>query len=336
MQTDMYFYSTYAMARLAGVPKDHANIIAQSAQFVDDSDGRHSEAHEDGGFLYAIATAHHSIVNKEEQGRICVPFHFLPGGEGTTLEEKLLCTEDSKIANEMFDRHIRHCLVDPAFRFQLLGISAHLYLDTFSHYGFSGIISEYNRIDKESIDFFNVETPEMAKYLAPASKDSCVQRIANYSSLPFLKWKFTFAKNRPSRGKVSFRDNAKTFREACKKLHEKFTCFVTKYYAYPTIIAFESFTADIEIILRFEGSKEARIEKWRAFFKENKSGIFDKDESNIEYDCKEWEDEKQKFHKRKYSHTAISENIYKFHQAAAIHKCYVLKELLPKHNIAIF
>ena len=85
-----------------------ARIIAYSEQFVDDSNRPDSERHHDSGLLYGIATAHHdkqcvlnSIVEPEEQRRDWVPFHFLPEGKGSTLEEQLLCVKDSEITWEM-------------------------------------------------------------------------------------------------------------------------------------------------------------------------------------------------------------------------------------------
>ena len=37
MQTDMHYYGTYALARLAGFSVSKAEIIAYSSQYVDDS-----------------------------------------------------------------------------------------------------------------------------------------------------------------------------------------------------------------------------------------------------------------------------------------------------------
>jgi hypothetical protein len=36
MQYDMHYYATYAMAAAASIPKADAEVIATSAQFVDD------------------------------------------------------------------------------------------------------------------------------------------------------------------------------------------------------------------------------------------------------------------------------------------------------------
>ena len=59
MQKDMHYYGTYAIARVAGLKPKDAQVIAYSAQFVDDSTMTDSQMHEDGGLLYGVATAHH-------------------------------------------------------------------------------------------------------------------------------------------------------------------------------------------------------------------------------------------------------------------------------------
>ncbi len=149
MQEDMHYYGTYAMARSAGLSVKDARIIAYSAQYVDDSTANDSEVHEDGGMFEATATAHtnsEAIINASadhtEQRKVWVPFHFFPGAEGKTLSEKLLCVKDGKLAREMTQNHIRHAVAaKDEYGTALIGITAHVYADTFSHYGFSGVSS---------------------------------------------------------------------------------------------------------------------------------------------------------------------------------------------------
>ncbi len=172
MQKDMHYYGTYAIARTAGLKPQEARVIAYSAQFVDNSTHINSEMHEDGGMLYGIATAHHpkQVVKKHlyhkikeailyrkigntEQRRIWVPFHFYPGNEGNTFSEKLICRKNSPIVNEMFDNHINHIKRKCPFILQLIGIASHVYMDTFSHYGFSGKSSRNNKVHSNSFRF---------------------------------------------------------------------------------------------------------------------------------------------------------------------------------------
>ena len=172
MQTDMHFYGTYVLARAAGIPADDAKTIAYAAQFVDDSTQQDSTRHADGGLLYGIARARDAVgcaiianIDPGEQRRVWVRFHFIPGGEGETLVERLLCVKNSDIAREMIEHHIDVKLSSCEFRFKLVGIAAHVYMDTFSHYGFSGIGSEYNQVDGDSFKLIGVESDEMKSYM---------------------------------------------------------------------------------------------------------------------------------------------------------------------------
>ena len=95
MQSDMHFYGTYVLSRAAGIPREDAHTIAYASQFVDDSTEKSSEARQDGGLLVGIATAHYEVqcvrnrvMKRDEQRRVWIPSHFLPGGEGETLEEE--------------------------------------------------------------------------------------------------------------------------------------------------------------------------------------------------------------------------------------------------------
>ena len=115
MQEDMHYYGTYALARAAGLDVERAKIIAYATQYVDDSFNSEIHVHLDGGWFETTATAHtgfeaiiNSIADSFEQRKVWVPFHFLPGGEGETLSEKLICQKDSKLSQEMVKNHIRH------------------------------------------------------------------------------------------------------------------------------------------------------------------------------------------------------------------------------------
>ena len=363
MQSDMHFYGTYVMARAAGIPARDAETIAYSAQFVDDSTSQDSKPHPDGGLLYGIASAHHdkqcilnSQIDPEEQRRVWVPFHFLPGGAGELLEERLICVKDSDIAREMVSHHIAKA-ISCEFRFELLGIAAHVYMDTFSHYGFSGIGSDYNAVDGESFDLIGVKDPEMERYvlnkkgtflekyklrsvasfLVEASTDTLGHGgVATYPDRPFLHWRVTFDKNRPGNGAVSDRDNPATFLEGCEKLHQYFSEFARGYYTDSAPIAFAEIRDAVDRILRFEGKKEDRTARWLSAVAENEIYPSEERESSSGYYHEDWENDMSDFHGLATSQAGIQSHAYRFYQAAALHRYYVLKELLPAHGVAVY
>jgi len=155
MDRDMHYYGTYAMARAAGIARDAAIIIATAAEYVDDcTDTAAKTVHPLGARFEHQRTAHHPTDfapnnNLDDQIRVWVPFHFVPGAEGKSFHELLVCRKDSSIAQAMVDHHL--ALANKPFALELIGLTAHVYADTFAHYGFSGISSPLNRVASNSI-----------------------------------------------------------------------------------------------------------------------------------------------------------------------------------------
>lgn len=366
MQEDMHYYGTYAMARAAGLKVEDAKIIAYAAQYVDDSTSNDSEAHEDGGMFETTATAHtnvqaisNAVADHEEQRKVWVPFHFFPGGKGETLSEKLKCVKDSEMAREMVKNHIRHAVsVKDESGLHLMGIMAHVYADTFSHYGFSGVSSRENKVDGESFELdvkdektkayiMGKFTGFLAKYtpkfiitnfrsFASTGASSATGALGHgsvgtYPDRPFLKWKFTYKKNNVSSG---WRDNHETFLEGCEKIHKAFSDYAVQAKISINSVDFAEIKTKVSEILTLEVNKENRIEAWKKAI--NNGDLF-KNSKNEELDYSPyfWEQQKSDFEDLDYSHEMINKNVYKFHQAAIYHRNYTLKQLLPKHHIMV-
>ena len=100
-------------------------------------------------------------------------------------------------------------------------------------------------------------------------------------------------------------------------------------------VAFGDIKDQVEEILRFEGDQERRVKQWCEAISK---GVFQAEESNklIPYDHNEWESEKEKFSSRDSSSECLNTHVYRFHQGAALHRYYVLKDLLPKHGVAVY
>ena len=366
MQEDMHYYGTYVIARAAGVPPNDASVIAYAAQFVDDSTKQDSEPHDDGGLLFGIATAHtlkdsinfnESEIDREDQRRVWVPFHFLPSGVGKNLEEKMLCGKDSELAQQMIKRHVEEVISKKIpFGLHLLGIACHVYMDTFAHYGFSGIGSNYNKVHSNSIKFIDVKDKGIesyikqkaqkfkTKYLRPvesffgelASSDLGHAGVSTFPDRPFLHWECTYEISRPIYGTISNRNNPETFVEGCQKLHTYLCEFARNYYADSMPVDFSNISNAVERIIRFEGDKKSRIDKWVDAVNADELFARINGEAIPKYDKNDWESEKRTFHELKSSESGLMKNVYKFHQAAAIHRYYVLKDLLPSHGIAVY
>src|SRR5436309_9140770 len=250
MQTDMHYYGTYALARCAGIRDDIALAIATAAEFVDDSDYVDVTLM-DGFQVKGNPTAHHPMDMHNllftDQRHTWIPFHFIPGNVGANTYERLQCQIDSPIAREMVARNV--ALANEPFGIVLLGITAHVYADTFAHYGFSGITSVENHVLPGSIELDVADEVKQAmrqrenEFIARYIKDSAANLakntdttaaaadflsglghagVATYPDQPFLRWRFTYKR---SKVQTPWRDNPATFFLGCRRLYEMYIRF---------------------------------------------------------------------------------------------------------------
>lgn len=367
MQEDMHYYGTYCLARSAGIKKKAAEIIAYASQYVDNSTATKIDNHEDGSKIIAVPTAHHPMdlirnLDREDQREIWVPFHFFPGGKGDTFTSKLVCRKDSSIVREMVENNLYHN--KQPYTLHLLGITAHVYADTFAHYGFSGVSSRRNRIFGDSIKIEQsskmVETLMGSKLSAFFTKYgdqggllrnirsviSSVGEIGSgalghgavsvYPDQPFLKWSFDYEYPDLVTSKRSVRNNQKTFLEACEKLYNLFTRFLAihkEYFDINSRVEFLEIKPKLKEILALEIAKHERSKAWTKALK--KGELSGKKEKLPIYDPHKWENERDNFPNLTKAKEGANLNVYKFYQAASYHKHYVLRELLPKHGIVV-
>ena len=381
MQKDMHYYGTYAMARAAGLAPKICQTMATAAEFVDDNGERETIEFPDGGRLDFIPTAHHTTdiknIDPHDQRLIWVPFHFMPGNEGGSLSERLQCRKDSEIAREMVAHNLS--LVEKPFGLYLAGITAHIYADTFSHYGFSGVSSRWNKIDASSFHFDDVD-PKIQNYMEHKAKrfrenygvemgqspnirnperwnhhlSNAIAKLKDrfmsdaaetlsgalghgaaltYPDRPYLRWQFDYEypRKRPS----GLRDNPATFLEACEKLHAMFVGLGERHpeTRQDTGRAFEDIQDDVTRILAMQASREDREKEWKNAAKAG--NLFVKTESIPPYQGALWKKGLDGLRKAKDSRQALDRPIFHFFQAAAAHRTFVLRDLLPKHGLVV-
>jgi len=365
MQIDIHYYAAYVMARLAGLRPGAARTIATASQYVDDAVAADIQDHENGNKLAPIVTSHklmELIENRDvnDQPFVWVPFHFFPGNKGKDFTEKLICRKDSPLINELIDHYLD--LHDRPFALELMGLAAHVYADTFSHAGFSGISSTRNKIDADSIRPLNASAPT-ATYL-DKKLDSFfrmfgfqgglwtnVRRsiisdgaeiasgalghgaVAVLPDLPYLKWSFRYEHS----PEIVKRNNAVVFLEACRKLHTMFQRFLSKSQGHDDGTSGIDFTRvedHIKDILSFQGGKTQRLEKWRTAFNKGELGIKPGERIRV-YDPGPWDKQRNHFPGLEKPEKVAASNVYRFYQAASLHRHYLLRELLPKHNLVV-
>jgi len=298
MQSDMHYFGTYCMARAAGIKKNAAQKIAYAAQFVDDSTAQEVDDHYDGSKLIAIPTAHHAVdlknIDLDDQRYIWVPFHFIPGGKGKTFTEKLVCRKNSKISQEMVAHNITQ--IDKPYILELLGITAHVYADTFAHYGFSGISSRRNRIDSSTIIIENPSAmidqilgDTLSKFFQKHGLQGGLLKnirsvisdageitsgalghgaVSIYPDQPYLKWSYQYEYESMATPKDSIRNNPKTFLEGAEALHSMFHNYFlnsfdkNKTRDYNVGVEFSEIKDTVKTILKTETDKHGRAELW--------------------------------------------------------------------------
>ena len=359
MQLDMHYYGTYAMARAAGMHPDACSIVATASQFVDDNAQDRDIEFRDGASIAVRATAHHATdlknIDRKDQRRIWVPFHFLPGNEGGSFTERLICRKDSDIAREMVDHNLgQH---GKPYVLELLGITAHVYADTFSHYGFSGVSSRHNKVVNDSLELSNLN-PEIERYvrdkerrfkekygeeggMIPNIKSWFAEELSGalghgavltYPDRPYLAWSFEY--EYPS-ARLEHRDNSLTFLEACEALHRAFRRFLG---FRPDLRVdegrdFADIGARVEEVLRVQAPQEGRIEAWKEAARDG--GLFVGGEEIPDYDGDAWKASIDALEDTEGSSAVMDLPAFRFHQAASMHRSYVLKELLPSYGLVV-
>lgn len=354
MQLDMHYYGTYALARAAGLNKDAAKIVATAAQFVDDSCSREQISFQDGSKLYAVATAHHVMdvknLDPDDQLNIWVPFHFLPGNAGKLFTQRLACRSQSKAVQAMLDWSLS--LMDKPFALELLGITAHVLADSFSHDGFSGVSSRWNKIENDSI---NLDTDKKTKkellenaerFQVNYGSESFLENfkswigekvsgalghaaVTTYPDTPYLKWGFTYEE---SEVKVA-KDNTEIYLAASRKLYELFDA-AAKNGLPQTLLSpgdkksFAAITPSVKAILKTKGDKDARIMEWRA---RATAGLFSGGSGPIpDYDAQAWPGQFHALAGTKDSGQALQIPVCRYYRAANLFHDQILYDILPR------
>ncbi|CAG9262694.1 DUF6765 family protein [Paraburkholderia caribensis] len=148
MNIDFHYGVVYVVSRLGGLSTADATTVAHACQYVDDATTSGLLYFSGGETFERFATAHklfdyENLIN-EGNRLVWTPFHFLPGGEGQTLEERAICRPNSEIAQAVVKRAIAHKGASNALH--RLGVTLHTYVDTWAHQRFAGIECASNKV----------------------------------------------------------------------------------------------------------------------------------------------------------------------------------------------
>lgn len=355
MQIDGHHTLTYIAARLAGFSKKKSSIIAYSAQYVDDATNSGVINFKNGAMYSRISSAHKMLDHRNSDElanhRVWIPFHFLPGNGGKPLGQnpngsfirKLVCYPDSHVARDM----LRACALDKdkPYYLQRIGITMHVYADTFAHQGFAGVNHKINSVskikssdEKKDKSFFK----KILNYFLSESFPLGHGAALTYPDTPSIEWEY---KNGLDKKRVK-RNNADIFMEAVDKMCRALQCF---HQSKPDMELEEMAglpEADNKKIFKLINSTkgesgEERHEKW---ITQIQKGTFSFGPEEIDYLAKgrgSWKHKsigqlaasdtgREEFTFKK---TFMKSNWKNFHDALQAHRFDVLHDILPKYGI---
>lgn len=226
MQIDFHHGTTYVISRLAGFSHPKASRIAYASQYVDDATNDGVIRFDNGAMYSRISSAHkmldyrNSIALKNRH--VWLPFHFLPGNGGLPegkaprggFHKRLLCKPDSYIAQEM----IKSCIADKDRPYGLhrLGITLHVYADTWAHREFAGINHKVNKagdIQSQSKDADRRLLTKLANYFIGETFPLGHGAVLTFPDRPNLNWHYT-----NGMGQIIQRNNPADFADAADKM----------------------------------------------------------------------------------------------------------------------
>jgi hypothetical protein len=371
MQIDFHHGVTYVIARLAGFELPEADIIAHSAQYVDDAT-ESGEIWFANGMLYPRISSAHKMLDyrnsrKLANHRVWLPFHFLPGNRGepvpdapppfTTEDDFILrcvCRPNSYPARELMRTVITR--QDREYALYRLGIAAHVFVDTWAHQGFVGYQHQINiatniiandehheqRFEERAAAFVKWGWGSFLSWFLGEAFPLGHGTVLSYPDRPYLTWSYT-----NGLGERVERDNPSDFLEAAKNLYMHFRRYIDykedgegafgKLYDFPA--EFETLGDRFKTVKDEDG--EARHRAWLEMAANGTFGFKDQI-SYIQKGEGSWKHQalgtlKDVGHNPRrplaYPPQFLSSHWKHFHDALQAHRFYVLSELLPRYGI---
>jgi hypothetical protein len=349
MQIDGHHTLTYVLSRMAGFEHEEANIIAHSAQYVDDATNAGNVEFTNGAMFSRISSAHGTYdmrhhLDAQENNLVWVPFHFLPGNGGETVGNnpagsfinKLVCKPYSPVAIDMLNVCIKD--IDKPYSLHRLGIAMHVFADTFAHQGFAGVIHDVNKVkDLEchnfDMGFFDKLKSETLSCRFPMGHGAAL----TCPDMPFLNWSYT-----NGLGEKVPRDNLNIFMEASNELFAQLAFYLFKSgRKYKDVLDkdMEQIKHNLETFI--DEDEDIRHAKW---LKSIKNADFSFGSIDLEYIAKgkgSWKYKSIKQEKAvdeqndmfEFTNDFMASNWRLFHVALKAHRFDMINDVLPKYGI---
>lgn len=295
MNIQSHYYAVLALCRILGYNKDASRIIAYSSEYVDEALVRRISSSRYDFKMTKLDTVGPIMTDRTYSERdlvkTLVPFHFVPALKGKDLQEKM-----RTFPNSPFLRIMQKQLFKQKNPY-LLGIYLHVYADTWSHQGFSGIMSPVNIISDLQVKYRSfkgfgnrIAAFYMAKMREPFHR-MYHPIIPNYShsqvgTLPDLtsaEWKYTYGEGSENSGWI---DNKKRFKAAFLKMEELLQDFLKENPQFGKYQSHDDQRREFYSILASNSGKRKEIQSWRKFMMDY--AYYDKKSEIPKYDPSEW------------------------------------------------
>ena len=302
MKRDAHYYATLALCRACGFNKDSSLVIAYACQFVDDArinliyiDNPEMEIEYDivdnKPAFSNMATCQSyfwfNTVDSEAMVKKTCAFHFGPGCDGEDFTQRLRCKEESPLIIDILNDAL---LEDDIIK---LGIVLHVYADTFSHQGFSGVLSKINTVKKWEaktkvyLGLIN-NVIYVLKHHSQNKYDDLLNRIIpayghgqamDLPDLPYLVWSYEYDDCASGCYKAEEVDNKVRFHRAFSGISKHLKAYLNMYSKYAdSNQKFENFDMLMDTLV-LETTDKKREENWIAFIIEQK--LFNMDELDL-------------------------------------------------------
>lgn len=365
MQIDFHNGVTYIVARLAGFDHTEADVIAYSAQYVDDATNSGLIRFDDGSIFNHISSAHKLLDYRNFRAlanyQVWIPFHFLPGNEELPADQnlegsfvnKLICRPNSHIAQDM----LRECIQIRQTQHGIyrLGIAMHVYADTWAHQGFAGVNHPVN-VASKLLDSRGNPDLKLTKKVKAYFRNKVVGSftghvlsgvfplghgaVLGHPDKPFLRWGYTNG----LKEKIS-RDNPQEYLEAAEHMCQ----WMQRYRLgnadaqVPGLPPDDKATIADYLQSITDNDDEVRYRQWLTLISEGQFSFGSAEVTYIHKGKGSWKHDAigteayldtgaEVFH----SHSNFSQSHWKlFHEALIDHRSYIVDTLLPEYDIHV-
>jgi hypothetical protein len=309
MDISSHYYALLALCRSCGINKDISQKIAYASQFVDDN--KINCIYANNGFsIEDISTVHsyYKIKTFNYQSMIynSVAFHFFPGAiEDSSIDftHRLICKESPKELKYIIQKSIQSSECSA----ERLGMLIHIYADTYSHQGFSGLLSKQNDIKKATTkNYIPLQSGifdaiksyiKKKKIVFNSEKNSNIgdfipayghAQVYNYPDIPYLEWSYSVAQDRCStRSKEIYKiDNKIRYKNAFLSIKNFLEEFLEKNPDYiDNSVKVDNLKEFFEILI-YRVNKKNSIKKWQKYM--IKYRLYEKKDRALVYNEADW------------------------------------------------